>query len=320
MVNETTVEDFLLLGFSKNKNLQILLFFVFLIFYILTLLGNLLIIVTVKGDSSLHSPMYYFLGNLSFVDLCYPSVSAPKMLVNFLSETKNITYNECMSQIFFFHFFGCVEIFILTVMSFDRYVAICNPLRYTTIMDRRICSLLVFACWVGGAVHSTAQVLSMMTLPFCGPKEVDHFFCDIPPLLTLACTDTFVIGALIISNSGLISLVCFLILIISYTLILHTVRGRSSEGKRKALSTCGAHLTVVTIFFGPCVFIYLRPATTFSLDKIVSVFYAVITPMLNPIIYTLRNAEVKLAMKKLVSRRICLSSYSTMRKLCMSSK
>ncbi|XP_069505994.1 olfactory receptor 4E2-like [Ambystoma mexicanum] len=303
MGNETTVETFVLLSFSHNPNLQIVLFLVFLMVYILTLLGNLLIIVTVKTDSSLHSPMYFFLGNLSFTDLCYPSVTAPKMLVNFLSKQKSIPYSGCMSQIFFFHFFGCVEIFILTVMAFDRYVAICNPLRYTTIMSRRVCNLLVLACWVGGAVHSTALVLLMMTLPFCGPNEIDHFFCDIPPLLTLACTDTFLSGALIISNSGLISLVCFLILIVSYTSILLAVRKRSAEGKRKALSTCGAHLTVVTIFFGPCVFIYMRPATTFPLDKIVSVFYALITPMLNPIIYTLRNVEVKMAMKRYVSRR-----------------
>ncbi|XP_078509231.1 olfactory receptor 4E2-like [Lissotriton helveticus] len=304
MENETTVEDFLLLGFSTNPNIHLLLFFVFLILYLLTMLGNLLIIITVKGDSSLHSPMYYFLSNMSFVDLCYPSVTTPNMLVNFLTNRKNISYNGCMSQIFFFHFFSCVEVFILTVMAFDRYVAICKPLHYTTIMNKRVCNLLIFACWVGGVVHSTAQVLSMMTLPFCGPYEIDHFFCDIPPLLTLACTDTFVIGALIISNSGLISVVCFLILIISYTLILLAVRRRSAEGKRKALSTCGAHLTVVTTFFGPCVFIYLRPATTLPLDKLVSVFYAVITPLLNPMIYTLRNAEVKIAMKKLVSRRI----------------
>ncbi|XP_069505998.1 olfactory receptor 4S2-like [Ambystoma mexicanum] len=304
MGNETTVETFILLSFSHNPNLQIVLFLVFLMVYVLTLFGNLLIIVTVKTDSSLHSPMYFFLSNLSFTDLCYPSVTAPKMLVDFLSKQKSISYGGCMSQIFFFHLFGCVEIFILTVMAFDRYVAICNPLRYTTIMRRRVCNLLVLACWAGGALHSTAQVLLIMTLPFCGSNEVDHFFCDSPPLLTLACTDTFLSGALIISNSGLISLVSFLILIVSYTSILLAVNKRSAEGKRKALSTCGAHLTVVTIFFGPCVFIYMRPATTFPLDKIVSVFYALITPLLNPIIYTLRNVEVKMAMKKFVSRRI----------------
>ncbi|XP_078506648.1 olfactory receptor 4E2-like [Lissotriton helveticus] len=304
MVNKTTVEDFLLLGFSEKQNLEILLLLVFLMFYILTLLGNLLIIVTVKGDSSLHSPMYYFLSNMSFVDLCFTSVTTPNMLVNLLTKRKNISYNGCMSQIFFFHLFGGVEMFMLTIMAFGRYMAICNPLRYTTIMNWRVCSLLVFACWVGGAVHSTAQIFSLMTMSFCGPNEVDHFFCDIPPLLTLACTDTFVSEVLFISNGGVISMVSFTILVVSYTLILLSVRQRSAEGKRKALSTCGAHLTVVTIFFGPCIFIYMRPATKFPVDKIVAVFYAVITPVLNPIIYTLRNVKVKIAMKNLVSKRI----------------
>ncbi|XP_069098150.1 olfactory receptor 4E2-like [Pleurodeles waltl] len=299
--NDTSVQYFILLGLSKSLDVQMFLFFLFLMFYIIILVGNLLIIITVKVDPRLHSPMYFFLGNLSLVDLCYSSVTAPKMLLDALSEAKAISFNGCIAQLFFFHFFGCTEIFVLTVMAFDRYVAICNPLHYMTIMNQRVCSLLVSASWLGGAIHSTAQTLLTIRLPFCGPNRIDNFFCDVPPVLKLACTNTYVTGVLIVSNSGLISLVCFLLLLISYSAILFTLRLRSSEGKHKALSTCAAHLTVVTFFFGPCIFIYTRPSTSFPIDKIVSVFYAVITPMLNPIIYTLRNAEVKSAMRKLGS-------------------
>ncbi|XP_078496767.1 olfactory receptor 4E2-like [Lissotriton helveticus] len=299
--NDTSVQYFILLGLSKSPDVQLFLFFLFLIFYIIILVGNLLIIITVKVDPRLHSPMYFFLSNLSLVDLCYSSATAPKMLLDTLSESKAISFNGCMSQLFFFHFFGCTEIFVLTVMAFDRYVAICNPLHYMTIMNQRVCSLLVSASWLGGAIHSTAQTLLTIRLPFCGPNRIDNFFCDVPPVLKLACTNTYVTGVLIVSNSGLISLVCFLLLLISYSAILITLRLRTSEGKNKALSTCAAHLTVVTFFFGPCIFIYTRPSTSFPIDKIVSVFYAVITPMLNPIIYTLRNAEVKSAMRKLGS-------------------
>ncbi|XP_069489037.1 olfactory receptor 4E2-like [Ambystoma mexicanum] len=298
-VNTTSVEFFILLGLSKGPHLQMFLFFLFLLFYIVIVIGNLLIIITVKVDPRLHSPMYFFLSNLSMVDLCYSSVTAPKMLVDILCEAKTISFNGCIAQLFFFHFFGCTEIFLLTVMAFDRYVAICNPLHYMTIMNQRVCTLLVAASWSGGAVHSTAQTLLTIRLPFCGPNRIDHFFCDVPPVLKLACTNTYITGVLIVSNSGLISLICFLLLLVSYSAILITLRLRSSEGKQKALSTCAAHLTVVTFFFGPCIFIYTRPSTSFPIDKIVSVFYAVITPMLNPIIYTLRNAEVKAAIRKL---------------------
>ncbi|XP_078496702.1 olfactory receptor 4E2-like [Lissotriton helveticus] len=299
LANETTVENFLLMGLIQNPRLQTVLFFIFLLFYIATLFGNLLIMMTVNADSSLQSPMYFLLSNLSFIDLCYPSITTPKMLVDLISRNKSISFSGCISQIFFFHHFACAEIFLLTVMAFDRYIAICNPLRYTVIMSRFVCNLLVLACWVGGAVHSSVQTYLVMALPFCGPNEVDHFFCDLLPLLSLACSDSYITGLLIVSNSGLIALVCFLLLLVSYTSILLTVRKCSAEGKQKALSTCAAHFTVVTIFFGPSIFIYSRPSTTLPMDKIISVFYAVIAPMLNPLIYTLRNAEVKTAMKKL---------------------
>ncbi|XP_069488843.1 olfactory receptor 4E2-like [Ambystoma mexicanum] len=303
MGNETRVKDFVLVGLSRTAELQIVMFLVFFLLYILTVVGNVLIIVTVNVASTLHSPMYFFLSNLSLIDLCYPTVTIPKMLVNIATRSETIPYEHCLSQLFFFHLFISAEVFLLSVMAFDRYVAICNPLRYTTIMNKRVCSLLVFASWLGGLVHSVVQTVLMVRLPFCGPNEVDSFFCDIPPLLNLACTDTFLTGVLIVSNSGLISLVSFILLLSSYTSILLTLRQHSSEGKQKALSTCASHLTVVTIFYGPCIFIYTRPSSTLSMDKIVSVFYAVITPLLNPIIYTLRNVEVKTSMKKLCDSR-----------------
>ncbi|XP_078496703.1 olfactory receptor 4E2-like [Lissotriton helveticus] len=306
LANETTVENFFLMGLTQNPKLQTVLFFLFLLFYLATLFGNLLIMVTVNADSSLQSPMYFLLSNLSFIDLCYPSATTPKMLVDLISRNNSISFSGCISQIFYFHLFACAEIFLLTVMAFDRYIAICNPLRYTAIMNRSVCNLLVLACWVGGAVHSSVQTYLVMALPFCGPNEVDHFVCDLLPLLSLACSDTYITGLLMVSNSGLIALVCFLLLLVSYTSILLTVRKRSAEGKQKALSTCAAHLTVVTIFFGPCIFIYTRPSTTLPMDKIISVFYAVITPMLNPLIYTLRNAEMKTAMKKLINWKIAI--------------
>jgi len=250
------------------------------------------------------SPMYFFLSYLSFVDICYSSAIAPRMMVDLLAKTKTISYVGCMLQLFVAHFLGCTEIFILTVMAYDRYVAICKPLHYMTIMDRERCNKMLLGTWLGGFLHSIVQVALVVQLPFCGPNEIDHYFCDIHPLLKLACTDTYVVGVVVIANSGIITLVSFVILLFSYILILVFLRKQSAEGRRKALSTCGSHIAVVIIFFGPCTFMYMRPETTFSEDKMVAVFYTIITPMLNPLIYTLRNAEVKNAMKKLWGRLV----------------
>ncbi|XP_044871298.1 olfactory receptor 4S2-like isoform X2 [Mauremys mutica] len=239
---------------------------------------------------------------LSFADICYSSVTAPKLIADFFLERKTISFDGCIAQLFVFHFVGCTESFLLTVMAYDRYIAICKPLHYTTIMTGCVCGSLVMASWVGGFVHSIVQTLLTIQLPFCGPNEIDHYFCDVQPLLKLACTDTYLVGVMVIANSGMICLTCFVVLVVSYVIILVSLRTRSSEGRRKALSTCASHIAVVIIFFGPCTFMYLRPSTTFSEDKMVTVFYTILTPMLNPLIYTLRNEEVKNAMRKLGSR------------------
>ncbi|MBZ3874140.1 Olfactory receptor 4Q2 [Sciurus carolinensis] len=295
------VKEFVLAGFSEKSSIEAGLFLLFLFFYISTWVGNVLIMVTVASDTYLNSsPMYFLLGNLSFLDLCYSTVTTPKLLADFLDNKKLIPYNHCIVQLFFLHFVGAAEMFLLTVMAYDRYVAICRPLHYTTVMSRGLCRVLVVASWMGGFVHSTVQTILTVRLPFCGPNQVDNFFCDVPSVIKLACADTFVIELLMVSNSGLISTSSFVVLISSYTTIL--VRIRSKEGRRKALSTCASHLMVVTLFFGPCIFIYAHPFSTFSADKMVSVLYNVITPMLNPLIYTLRNKEVKSAMQKLWDR------------------
>ncbi|XP_044536512.1 olfactory receptor 4C11-like [Gracilinanus agilis] len=297
------VTEFFLLGLTQDPEKQKIIFVVFLIFYFATLLGNLLIIVTIKTSEALGSPMYFFLSFLSFADACFSSSTAPKLIVDSISKKKTISYNECMTQLFAAHFFGVMEVFLLILMAYDRYVAICKPLHYTVIMNHRLCSVLVVWAWIGSCLHSSAQVILALTLPFCGPNVIDHYFCDLQPLLRLACTDTYLINLLVVTNSGAIAIASFVLLIISYIVILYSLRNYSAEGKRKALSTCSSHIIVVLTFFGPCIFIYTRPPIIFSVDKVVAVFYTIGTPFLNPLIYTLRNAEVKNSMKKLFCSR-----------------
>ncbi|XP_067151537.1 olfactory receptor 4S2-like, partial [Apteryx mantelli] len=298
MKNASSVKEFILLGLSKNQGVQKICFVVFLFFYIVTVAGNLLIIVTVVSSQRLNSPMYFFLCHLSIADICYSSATAPKMIADFLVEKKTISFGGCMAQLFGLHFFGCAEIFILTVMAYDRYFAICRPLHYTTLMTRRVCGWMVMGSWVGGFVHAMVHTLVTVSLPFCGPNEIDHYFCDVHPLLQLACIDTYVAGIIVVADGGMLCLVSFFILVTSYIVILFSLRRQTSEGRYKALSTCGSHITVVILFFGPCTFIYIRPSSSLSEDKSVAVFYTVITSMLNPFIYTLRNEEMKSAMRK----------------------
>ncbi|EDL88487.1 olfactory receptor 1643 (predicted) [Rattus norvegicus] len=304
-LNQTRVTEFVFLGLTDNWVLEILFFIPFTVTYVLTLLGNVLIVVTIVFTPRLHNPMYFFLSNLSFIDICHSSVTVPKMLEGLLLVRKTISFDNCIAQLFFLHLFACAEIFLLTIMAYDRYVAICIPLHYPNVMNMKVCVQLVFALWLGGTVHSLVQTFLTIRLPYCGPNTIDSYFCDVPPVIKLACTDTYLTGILIVSNSGTISLVCFLALVTSYTVILFSLRKQSAEGRRKALSTCSAHFMVVALFFGPCIFIYTWPDTSFSIDKVVSVFYTVVTPLLNPLIYTLRNEEVKTSMKHLRQRRIC---------------
>ncbi|XP_028717957.1 olfactory receptor 4K3-like [Peromyscus leucopus] len=300
--NQSVVSEFILWGLAHSKNLQILLFVMFLILYLLIVSGNVVILVLITTDRYLHSPMYFLLANLSFVDMCLSSNTTPKMISDFLWESKTISFAGCMSQVFFAHCIGAGEMVLLVVMAYDRYVAICKPLHYFTIMNLKRCTGLVLTSWITGCIHGISCMVVVVRLPFCGPKDIDSFFRDMPLVIKLACMDSHDLNSLMNAECGIVALTCFILLLISYTYILITIRQRSKDGSAKALSTCSAHLTVVMIFFLPCIFIYVWPLNITWLDKFFAVFYSVFTPLLNPSIYTLRNKEIKNAMKRFISR------------------
>nr|XP_003465136.1 olfactory receptor 4C15-like [Cavia porcellus] len=308
MQNHSFVTEFVLLRLSQNSKVQKMVFAVFFLVYTATVGSNMLIVVTVIcSPALLGSPMYFFLAFLSFLDICVSSIIIPKMISDSLCERKTISFEGCMMQLFAEHFLAGVEMTVLTAMAYDRYVAICKPLHYSSIMTRQLCCMLMGVAWTGGFLHSIIQILFTFQLPFCGPNVIDHFLCDLYPLLKLACTDTHTFGLLVVANSGSFCIVVFSLLLVSYGVILFSLRKHSSEGQRKALSTCGSHIAVVVLFFIPCIFTYARPPAAFSFDKMVAIFYTMLTPLLNPLIYTFRNKDVKNAIRKVWSRLVAVS-------------
>ncbi|XP_077653604.1 olfactory receptor 4C15-like [Urocitellus parryii] len=308
MPNQSIVTEFVLLGLSQNPNVQKIIFTVFLFIYVATVGGNMLIVVTILcSPALLGSPMYFFLAFLSFLDACFSSVIAPKTIADSLQKRKTISFEGCLLQIFTEHFLAGAEVIVLISMAYDRYVAICKPLHYSAIMNWRLCGILVGVAWTGGFLHSIIQILFTFQLPFCGPNIIDHIMCDLYPLLKLACTDTHIFRLLVIANSGSICIIIFSMLLVSYGVIFYSLRNISSEGRQKALSTCGSHIAVVVLFFVPCIFMYARPPSAFSFDKIVAIFCTMLTPLLNPLIYTFRNKDMKNAIRKMWKRLVAFS-------------
>nr|XP_048315814.1 olfactory receptor 4F3/4F16/4F29-like [Myodes glareolus] len=297
-VNQSVVSEFVFLGLTNSWSIQLLLFVFSSMFYVASMTGNSLIMFTVASDPHLHSPMYFLLANLSFIDLGVSSVTSPKMIYDLFRKHKIISFRGCVTQIFFIHVIGGVEMVLLIAMAFDRYVAICRPLHYLIIMSPRMCILFLVAAWVVGLIHSLVQLAFVVNLPFCGPNVLDSFYCDLPRFIKLACIDTYQLEFMVTANSGFISVGSFIILIISYIVIIITVQKHSSSGSSKALSTLSAHISVVVLFFGPLIFFYTWPSPSIHLDKFLAIFDAVVTPFLNPVIYTLRNQEMKVSMKR----------------------
>ncbi|XP_053139850.1 olfactory receptor 1019-like isoform X1 [Hemicordylus capensis] len=303
--NHTSVTEFIFLGFTDHPELQIPLFLLFLLIYAVTLVGNLGMILLIQIDSRLHTPMYFFLSNLSLLDVAYSTVIAPRMLITFVTENKAILFNECAVQFFFFCVAVSCECCLLAAMAYDRFTAICSPLLYTVIMSRRLCILLVVTAYLCGFVNALVQTSLIFNLSFCGSNVIDHFFCDVLPVLKLSCTDAHMTHNVHFTLSSIIVISTVLTVLVSYLYILAAIlRIKSTDGRRKTFSTCASHLTAVTIFFGTVAFMYIRPNYKFAVneDKIISVFYTLVIPMLNPLIYSLRNKEVKDVMKRMIQR------------------
>ncbi|XP_066474096.1 putative olfactory receptor 2B8 [Tiliqua scincoides] len=303
--NQSYHEGFILLGVADRPHLEMILFAIVLICYAMNLLGNTTIIVVSWLDPHLHTPMYFFLSNLSFLDLCFTTSLGPQMLVNFWRRRKSITYASCVIQLFISLALGSTECILLAVMAYDRYAAVCYPLHYTTIMSPSICFKMSAVSWVCGFSTSVVQTVMTLRLPRCGPNRVDHFFCEVPALLKLACVDTTLNEAVLFTASVVFLVVPLGLIIVSYSFIATAVqRIHSAEGRRKAFKTCASHLMVVSLFFGTAIFSYLQHPSNYSRDqgKMISLFYTFVTTMLNPLIYTLRNKEVHKALKRVMNR------------------
>ncbi|XP_070592207.1 olfactory receptor 1f45-like [Erythrolamprus reginae] len=306
--NRTIVLDFILLGISSRQESDMWLFAIFFIMYVITVLGNLIIILAIQLDHHLlHTPMYYFLSNLSLVDICFTSTTAPKMLAGEFSGKRTISYGGCLSQMYFLIAFGITDSFLLASMALDRYVAVCRPLHYTTMMRRLICQLLVAASWLVSHLHSLLHTLLMSRLSFCASNHVPHFFCDVFPLLKIACSHT-ALNTLVVHTEGAFIVNGALVVVgLSYVRILIAVlRVPSAKGKKKTFSTCGSHLMVVSLFYGTVIWVYFQPSSSFSPknDTLAAIMYTMVTPMLNPFIYTLRNDRMKEALRKLFRREL----------------
>ncbi|KAM6148419.1 olfactory receptor 11L1 [Erethizon dorsatum] len=305
--NASSVTEFQLLGFQSLLEWQALLFAIFLCVYFLTIAGNVVIITMVSQDPCLHSPMYMFLKSLSLLEILYTSTIAPCLLANLASWGHAISFSACMVQLYFFVFFGATECFLLAAMAYDRYLAICSPLHYSSLMSADLCTKLVALCWLTGVGTGFLPSLMICRLDFCGPNRIDHFFCDLPPLMQLSCSSVHTTELVIFVLSITVLYICFLLTLVSYVFIVSSVlRIPSALGRVKTFSTCGSHLAVVTIYYGTMISMYVRRDVHLSpaVNKIISVFYTVVTPLLNPVIYSLRNRDFKQAVRK-VTRRKC---------------
>ncbi|XP_046300577.1 olfactory receptor 5B17-like [Marmota monax] len=305
MENNTEVREFILLGLTSAPQLQLPLFILFTVVYLITLVGNLGMITLILLDSRLHTPMYFFLSNLSLVDFCSSSAVTPKVMAGLLMEDKVISHNACAAQMFFFALFATVENYLLTTMAYDRYAAVCQPLHYSTIMTNTVCTRLTIGCYAIGLLNASMQIGDTFCLSFCVTNVVHHFFCDIPAVMTLTCSDKHIAELILVLMSTFNVIFAFLVILISYLFIFITVlKMHSGKGYQKALSTCASHLITVSIFYGTVIIMYLQPSSSHSMDsdKIASVFYTMVIPMLNPVVYSLRNKEVKSALKKVVKK------------------
>ena len=303
MRNNTELNEFILLGIPQTEGLETVLLVIFTFIYPLTLLGNLLILLAIVSSSTLHTPMYFFLGLLSILDMLFPSVLCPKMLFYLSGQSRAISYKGCAVQLFFYHFLGSTEGCLYSVMAYDRFVAICHPLRYMLIMRPGVCVGLVMAAWLVGCLHATTLTSFTFQLPYCGPNRVDHFFCDIPAVLPLACADSSFAQGVASTSVGSLALMLWLSICASYTRIgIAILRIRSAEGRQKAFSTCSAHLTAILCAFGPIIIVYLQPTPNPLLDAMVQLLNNTVSPMLNSLIYSLRNKEVKSALWKILNK------------------